>query len=87
MGGGGGRNPVAGSSDFRLCPKHKHKTHLLPHYRGVGQEYWHMNKMPRHKQYKNLGGSRNADLSALQGVTHQVQGRRIMTRCEIVELL
>ena len=43
MGGGGGaegHNPVAGSSDFRLCTQQKHKPHLLPHYRGVGQEYW-----------------------------------------------
>ena len=33
MGGGGGaegHNPVAGSSDFRLCTQQKHKPHLLP---------------------------------------------------------
>ena len=31
---------MAGSSDFRLCAQQKHKPHLSPHYRGVGQEYW-----------------------------------------------
>ena len=31
---------MAGSSDFRLCTQQKHKPHLSPHYRGVGQEYW-----------------------------------------------
>ena len=36
----GGHSPVAGSSDFRLCAQQKHKPHLSPHYRGVGQEYW-----------------------------------------------
>ena len=39
-GGGGGQRPLAGYSNFTLCAKHKHKPHLLPHYRGVGQEYW-----------------------------------------------
>ena len=34
-----GDNPVAGSSDFRLCAQQKYKPHLSPHYRGVGQEY------------------------------------------------
>ena len=36
----GGHSPVAGSSDFRLCAQQKHKPHLSPHYRGVGQAYW-----------------------------------------------
>ena len=31
---------MAGSSDFKLCAQQKPKSHLLPHYRGVGQEYW-----------------------------------------------
>ena len=35
-----GHSPVAGSSDFRLCAQQKHKPHLSPHYRGVGQVYW-----------------------------------------------
>ena len=38
--GGGGHSPVAGSSDIRLCAQQKHKPHLSPHYRRVGQEYW-----------------------------------------------
>ena len=33
-------SPVAGSIDFRLCAPQKHKPHLLPHYRGIGQDYW-----------------------------------------------
>ena len=33
-------SPVAGSADFWLCAQQKHKPHLSPHYRGVGQEHW-----------------------------------------------
>ena len=69
----GGHSPVAGSSDFRLCAQQKHKPLLSPQRRTgwIGQDIRQMNKMARHKQCQKLGGSRNADLTAPQGVTPQ----------------
>ena len=69
---------IPGSSNFRLCAQQKQKPHLSPHYHGVGQEYWQsLSYLPidaragSDKIKAKLGGSRNADLTAPQGVTPQ----------------
>ena len=79
---------MAGSSDFRLCAQQKHKPHLSPHYRGVGQEYLQcLSYLCLGEVTTKLLQSEGGLVTKLLQLFAFVQARRIMTRCEIAELL